>query len=134
MIKIYNSNLELVWPLVPCLFPGIHFPGNHFPYFPMFGKHKENWSKKLNSGQRKKKAFMSGKCFPFLILRKTLSFSQNVHWSTKGLIWWGQDYDNSCCFYLQMCFIYFYGSIKIQGRWKYMDNLCGLHLKHFFFV
>jgi hypothetical protein len=50
----------------------------------MFGKHKESWSKesefrsigqkKVNSGQRKK-GFMAGKCFPFLILRKTLFFS-----------------------------------------------------------
>ena len=35
--------------LMPCLFPGIHFPGNYFPHFPMFGKHKEKW--KLNSSQ-----------------------------------------------------------------------------------
>jgi hypothetical protein len=39
---------------MPCLFPEIHFPGNHFPYFSMFDKHKESWLKKLNSGQRKK--------------------------------------------------------------------------------
>ena len=30
---------------MPCLFPGIYFPGNHFPHFPMFDKHKENQSK-----------------------------------------------------------------------------------------
>ena len=39
--------------LMPCLFSGIYFSGNHFPHFSMFGKHKESWSRKMNSGQRK---------------------------------------------------------------------------------
>jgi hypothetical protein len=60
---------------MPCLFLEIHFPENHFPHFPMFGEHKENWSKETQFRQRKKRGFMAGKCFPFLILRKTLSFS-----------------------------------------------------------
>jgi len=32
----------------------------------MFGKHEESWSRKLNSGQRKKQYFMAGKYFLFL--------------------------------------------------------------------
>jgi hypothetical protein len=40
--------------LMPCLFPGIHFPGNHFPHFPMFGKHKENQSKETQFQSTKK--------------------------------------------------------------------------------
>jgi hypothetical protein len=39
---------------MPCLFPGIHFPGNHFPHFPMFGKHKENQSKETQFQSTKK--------------------------------------------------------------------------------
>jgi len=30
---------------------GIHFFGNYFFYFFIFGKHKESWLKKLNFGQ-----------------------------------------------------------------------------------
>jgi hypothetical protein len=37
-----NRNYTPKHPLMPCLFPGIHFPGNHFPYFPMFDNYKEN--------------------------------------------------------------------------------------------
>jgi hypothetical protein len=59
---------------MPCLFPGIHFPGNQYSHFSMFGKHKESWSKESEFQSKKKKGFMAGKCFPFLILRKTLSF------------------------------------------------------------
>jgi len=40
--------------LMPYLFLGIHLPENYFSHFFMFGKHKESWSKKLNSNQRKK--------------------------------------------------------------------------------
>jgi len=42
------------------LFPGIHFPGNHFPNFPVFVCHQESWSTENTfrstetlSGQRK---------------------------------------------------------------------------------
>jgi len=38
---------------------------------------KKIGQRKLNSGQRKTKGFMPGKCFPFFILRKTLSFLFN---------------------------------------------------------
>jgi hypothetical protein len=62
---------------MPCLFPGKWIPGNYFPHFPMFGAQKKIGQRKLNSGQRKTKAFMLGKCFPFLILMKTLSFLFN---------------------------------------------------------
>jgi len=44
-IMLANSHL-LTSFLMPCLFLGIHFPGNHFPHFPIFDKYKENWSKK----------------------------------------------------------------------------------------
>jgi len=59
---------------MPCLFPGKWIPGNHFPYFPMFGEYKENWSKETQFWSKKNTRLMTGKCFPFLILRKTLSF------------------------------------------------------------
>jgi hypothetical protein len=48
-----------------------------FPTFPCLVHPKKIGQRKLNSGQRKTKAFMPGKCFPFLILRKTLSFLFN---------------------------------------------------------
>ena len=48
-----------------------------FPTFPCLVNIKKIGQRKLNSGQRKTKGFMLGKCFPFLILRKTLSFLFN---------------------------------------------------------
>ena len=39
--------------LMPYLFSGIYFPGNYFPHFSMFDKHKKSWLRKMNSGQRK---------------------------------------------------------------------------------
>jgi hypothetical protein len=41
----------------------------------MFGKHKENQSKETQFQSTKKWNVRAGKCFPFFILRKTLSFS-----------------------------------------------------------
>ena len=75
--------------LWPCLFPGIHFPGNHFSNFPVFVCHQESWltentfrstentfqstetlfgQQKTLSSQRKhfsNLVWFSGKCFPF---------------------------------------------------------------------
>ena len=45
-----------------------------FPTFPCLAHIRKISQRNLNSGQRKIIHFMPGKCFPFLILRKTLSF------------------------------------------------------------
>ena len=60
--------------LRPCLLPGIHFPGNHFPNFPVFVCHQKSWSTENtfrsteNTFQSKKNlVWFPGKCFPFLL-------------------------------------------------------------------
>ena len=58
-----------------CLFPGIHFPGNHFPTFPCLTSIRKIGQRKLNFNQQKKWNIRARKCFPFFILRKTMSFS-----------------------------------------------------------
>ena len=60
---------------MPCLFPGIHFPGNHFPTFPCLTSIRKIGQRKLNFNQQKKWNIRARKCFPFFILRKTMSFS-----------------------------------------------------------
>ena len=62
---------------MPCLFQENEFLETVFPTFPCLVHIKKIDQRKLNSGQRKTKAFTPGKCFPFLILRKTLSFVFN---------------------------------------------------------
>ena len=47
-----------------CLFPGIHFPGNHFPHFPVFVCLLESWSTENTFQSKKNLAWFSGKCFP----------------------------------------------------------------------
>ena len=77
-----------------CLFPGIHFSGNHFPHFPMFGQHEENWSEEIEfQSTEKKKSLHARKVFffpyykenTFLFLKRALTSND-----CKGLIWWGQ--------------------------------------------
>jgi len=63
LILKQDGNEGVCFTLMPCLFLGIHFSGNHFLHFPMFGKHKESWSRKLNSGQRKKYALCQESVF-----------------------------------------------------------------------
>jgi len=57
--------------LMPCLFPWKWIYEDYFSHFFMFVEYKENESKK-NPILVKKKNFMTGNYFPFLILRKTL--------------------------------------------------------------
>ena len=47
-----------------CLFPGIHFPGNHFLNFPVFVCLPESWSTENTFQSKKNLAWFSGKCFP----------------------------------------------------------------------
>ena len=63
---------------MPCLFLGIHFPGNHFPHFPMFGKQKENGSKETQFQSTGKIKRESRKVFSFLYSKEnTFPFSVN---------------------------------------------------------
>jgi hypothetical protein len=119
---------------MPCLFLGIHFSETIFLTFPCLINTRKIGQEKLNSSKKKKKSlFMSEKCFPFLILRKTLSFSQSMHWSTKRLIWWGQR-QLMLLLFANVFYLFLWVNQNSREMKVYMDNLYGLHLKHFFFV
>jgi len=57
--------LKSIIHCMPYLFPGIHFPGNYFPHFPMFDKHEKNWSKKIEFRSKKKISLHARKVFSF---------------------------------------------------------------------
>jgi hypothetical protein len=59
---------------MPCLFQGNQIPGIHFPYFPILAIIRKLGQRKINFGQQKQLTLPAGKCFPFLVKRKTLSY------------------------------------------------------------
>jgi hypothetical protein len=59
---------------MPRLFPGIHFPGNHFPHFPMFGNYMESESKESKFWSTENVNFNSRKVLSPFYSWKTLSF------------------------------------------------------------
>jgi hypothetical protein len=60
--------------LMPRLFPGIHFPGNHFPHFLMFGNYMESESKESKFWSTENVNFNSRKVLSPFYSWKTLSF------------------------------------------------------------
>jgi hypothetical protein len=59
-----------------------------FPTFPCLATIRKISQRNSNSGQRKIIHLMPGKCFPFLILRKTLSFPLFTKHVNVYDFWW----------------------------------------------
>jgi hypothetical protein len=137
-IKYYLEDCVLKYKrvkLMPCLFPGIHFSGNHFSHFPMFCKHKKNWSKETEFGQWKKK---KPSCQESVFLRKenTFLFSKRALTSNdcKGLIWWGQRLWQPMLFlYANVFFFIFMGQSKFRADESVYGQFMWTPLKTFLF-
>jgi hypothetical protein len=67
--------ISLMTKLRLCLFLGIHFPGNHFPNFPVFVWHLKSWSTENTFQSKENLAWFPGKCFPGKFGWKTISGS-----------------------------------------------------------
>jgi hypothetical protein len=67
--------ISLMTKLRLCLFLGIHFPGNHFPNFPVFVWHLKSWSMENTFQSKENLAWFPGKCFPGKFGWKTISGS-----------------------------------------------------------
>ena len=77
-LRIYTKKIQLeiyVNRLTWNFIPGIQFPENHFPNFPMFVWHYESWSTENTFQSKENLAWFPGKCFFGKFGRKTFSGS-----------------------------------------------------------
>ena len=70
---------DTAFSFMPCLFQGNWIPGVQFPYFSIFENHLKSQSKESEFRSTNKLLLPAGKCFPFLVKRKTLSFMDKTH-------------------------------------------------------
>jgi len=82
LLSLHSSHLsscywfsQASFSVRPCLFLGIHFPGNHFPNFPVFVCHEESWSTK-NTFWSTENTFQSTETFSGK--RKTFSSQRKI--------------------------------------------------------
>ena len=97
-----------------CLFPGKHFPRNHFPNFPVFVCHQKNWSTE-NTFQSTENTFRS---------------TENTFQSKKNLTWFsGKYFLFSCVCFPEsgfreitfQTFLYLFAIRKV-GQWKILSS------------
>ena len=107
----------IVLNLMLCLFRGNQIPEIHFPHFFHVWQPSGKLVKgKFFSGKKKKLPFITGKCFPFLVKRKTLSYLYIKHIS-----------ETLCQIPLSLCLF-----PKTEARRTRIISLDTLYFRYFF--